>query len=108
MRVPHGAMHRVGKEVVGLAIDAIVGGYRRKISVRAENIQSKLSLGRKGGPVVDGERGVSCSQETKEVPTKSLNGAFCGVGAFLVWGDKLVGDVLVVEVGKQGRRAFVV
>ena len=51
---------------------------------------------------------MSCSQETEEVPTKSLNGAFCGVGAFLVWGDKLVGDVLVVEVGKQGRRAFVV
>ncbi len=99
---------RVGKEVAGLAIDAVVGGYRRKIGVRAENIQSKLSLGKMGGPVVDGERGVSCSQETKEVPTKSLNGAFCGVGAFLVWGNQLVGNVLVVEVGEQGHRGFVV
>jgi hypothetical protein len=42
------------------------------------------------------------------VPTKSLNGAFCGVGAFLVGGDQLVGDVLGVEVGKQGHRSFVV
>ncbi len=44
--------NRVGKEVVGLAIDAVVGGYRRKISVRAEYIQGKLSLGKKCGPVV--------------------------------------------------------
>ncbi len=51
---------------------------------------------------------MSCSQETEEVPTKSLNGAFCGVGAFLVGGDQLVGNVLCVEVGEEGRRSFVV
>ena len=51
---------------------------------------------------------MSCSQETEEVPTKSLNDAFCGVGAFLVGGDQLVGNVLCVEVGKQGHRSFVV
>jgi hypothetical protein len=28
----------VGKEVVGFAIDAVVGGYRWKVSVRAEHI----------------------------------------------------------------------
>ena len=47
---------------------------------------------------------MSCSQETEEVPTKGLDGAFRGVGAFLVGGYWLVGDVLVVEVGKQGLR----
>ncbi len=46
---------RVGKEVVGFAIDAVVGGYRRQIGVRAENVQCELSLGKKCGPVVDGE-----------------------------------------------------
>ncbi len=52
---------------------------------------------------------MSRSQETEEVPTKSLNGAFCGVGAFLVGRDQLVGDVLCVEVGEEGhRRSFVV
>ena len=51
---------------------------------------------------------MSCSQETEEVPTKSLSGAFCGVGAFLVGGDQLVGNVLCVEVGEEGRRSFVV
>ncbi len=51
---------------------------------------------------------MSCSQETEEVPAKSLYGAFCGVGAFLVWGDQLVGNVLCVEVGEEGRRSFVV
>ena len=45
----------VGKEDVGLAIDAVVGGYRRKISVRAEYIQGELGLGKKCGPVVDRE-----------------------------------------------------
>jgi hypothetical protein len=43
---------------------------------------------------------MSRSQETKEMPTKGLNRPFRGVGAFLVWGDWLVGDALVVEVGK--------
>ncbi len=47
--------NRVGKEIVGLAIDAVVGGYRRKIGVRAEYIQGELSLGKKCGPVVDRE-----------------------------------------------------
>ncbi len=98
----------VEKEVVGFAIDAMVGGYRRQIGIRAENVQCELSLGKNCGPVVDGERGVSCSQKTDEVPAKSLNSAFCGVGAFLVWGNQLVGDVLMVEVGKQGLRSFVV
>ncbi len=51
---------------------------------------------------------MSCSQETEEVPTKSLNDAFCGVGAFLVGGDQLVGNVLCVEVGEEGHRSFVV
>ncbi len=46
---------RVGKEVVGFAIDAVVGEYRLQIGVRAENIYCELSLGKKGGPVVDGE-----------------------------------------------------
>ncbi len=41
--------NRVGKEVVGLAIDTIVGGYRREIGVRAEYIQGKLSLGKECG-----------------------------------------------------------
>jgi hypothetical protein len=67
-----------------------------------------VSLGEKGGPVVDREGGVSCSQETKEMPTKSLDGTFCGVGSNLVWGNQLEGDVLVVEVDKQGRGGFVV
>jgi hypothetical protein len=44
--------NRVRKEVVGSAIDAVVGGYRRKISVRVEYIQGKLNLGKKCGPVV--------------------------------------------------------
>ncbi len=47
--------NRVGKEIVGLAIDAVVGGYTRKISVRAEYIQGELGLGKKCGPVVDRE-----------------------------------------------------
>ncbi len=50
---------------------------------------------------------MSCSQETEEVPTKGLDGTFRGVGAFLVGGYWLVGDVLVVEVGTQGLRGFV-
>ena len=45
----------VGKEVVGFAIDAVVGGYRWQIGIRAENVQCELSLGKKCGPVVDGE-----------------------------------------------------
>ena len=51
---------------------------------------------------------MGCSQETEEVPPKGLDGAFRGVGAFLVGGYWLVGDVLVVEVGKQGLRGFVI
>ena len=62
----------------------------------------------KCGPVVDRKRGVGCSQETKEMPTKGLNGPLRGVGAFLVWGDELVGDALVVKVGKKGCGGFVV
>ena len=46
---------RVGKEVVGFSKDAVVGGYRRQIGVRAEHVQCKLSLGKQGGPVVDGK-----------------------------------------------------
>jgi hypothetical protein len=45
----------VGKEVVGFAIDAVMSGYRRQIGIRAENVQCELSLGKKGGPVDDGE-----------------------------------------------------
>jgi hypothetical protein len=46
---------RVGKEVVGFAIDIVVGGYRRQVGVRAENVHCELNLGKKGGPVVDRE-----------------------------------------------------
>jgi hypothetical protein len=42
------------------------------------------------------------------MPPERLNGPFCGVGAFLVWGDELVGDALVVKVGKKGCGGFVV
>ena len=49
--------------------------------------------------MVDRERGVSCSQDAKEVPAEGLDGAFGGVGAFVIGGNELVGNLVSVEVG---------
>jgi hypothetical protein len=44
---------------------------------------------------------MSCCQETEKVSTKGLNRVFCSVSAFLVGGNRLVRDVLGIEVGKS-------
>jgi hypothetical protein len=44
---------------------------------------------------------MSCFQETEKVPTKGLNRTFRSVSAFLVGGNRLVCDVLGIEVDKR-------
>ena len=91
----------VGEEVVGLAIDSVVGRDRWKVSVASLKIECQFSLGKEGRPMVDWERRMSRCKETEKVSSKGLNRAFCSVGTFLVRGNRLVSDVLTVKVGEE-------
>ncbi len=46
---------------------------------------------------------MSRCQETEKVSTKGLNSRFCSVSAFLVRGDRLISNVLGIEVGEERR-----
>jgi hypothetical protein len=51
---------------------------------------------------------MSRCQDTEEVPAKGLNRTLCSVSSFLVGGNRLVRDVLGIEVGEERLRSFVV
>ena len=91
----------VREEVVGLAINSVVGRDRWKVSVGSLKIECQFSLGKEGRPMVDWERRMSRCKETEKMSSKGLNRAFCSVGTFLVRGNGLIGDVLTVEVGEE-------
>ena len=91
----------VREEVVGLAINSVVGRDRWKVSVGSLKVECQFSLGKEGRPMVDWERRMSRCKETEKMSSKGLNRAFCSVGTFLVRGNWLVSDVLTVEVGEE-------
>jgi hypothetical protein len=68
-------------------MDAVIGRNRGEVCIGAHNVQCKFRLGKECGPVVHWERWVSCSQYTKKVTAEGLDGAFGGVGTFVVGGD---------------------
>ena len=91
----------VREEVVGLAIDSVVGRDRWKVSVGSLKVECQFSLGKEGRPMVDWERRMSRCKETEKMSSKGLNRAFGSVGTFLGRGNGLVSDVLTVEVGEE-------
>jgi hypothetical protein len=50
--------------------------------------------------VVDGERGVRSGQEAEEVSAEGLDCTFSNIGAFLVGGNELVGNLFGLKVGE--------
>ncbi len=51
--------------------------------------------------MVDWERRMSRCKVTEKVSSKGLDRAFCSVGTFLVRGNGVVSDVLIVKVGEE-------
>ncbi len=78
---------RVGKEIVGSAVNAVVCGYGGEVSVRMilEEVEDELCLiwdGEELGPVVDREGGMSRCEEAEKMSFESLNAASRGVRTF--------------------------
>ena len=63
----------VGEEVVGLAINSVVGRNSWEVSVWSLKIECQFSLGKEGRPMVDGEGRMSRCKETEKVSSKGLN-----------------------------------
>jgi hypothetical protein len=65
-------------------------------------------LGKKFGPVIDGERWMGGREDAEKMPFEGWDTAFRGVRSFLVGWDVVMDDVLGREKIEKGSRSFVI
>jgi hypothetical protein len=83
-------------------------GDGREVGVRVHEIEGHFGLGKKFGPVINGERWMSRCEDAEKIPLEGLDTAFRGVRSFLVGWDGVKDDVLGRGEIKESSRSFVV
>ncbi len=83
-------------------------GDGREVGVRVQEIKGHFGLGKKFGPVINGERWMDRCEDAEKMSLEGLDTAFRGVRSFLVGWDGVIDDVLGREEVEKSSRKFVV
>ena len=101
-------MDGMGGEVELLAMDAVPGRTGRVGGKHAHAIESEHGERQERRPPVGRERNMNRRKGGEKMVLGGLDGPFRRVGAVLVGGNVLIGDVLRDEISREGGRGLVV
>jgi len=103
-----GGVDGVSPEINGEAVNALPCGDGTVEGARNEVVEGQLCEGEEFVPEISREVRMAAGEESDEVVLGGAHRPLSGVGAVVVGGNKLIPDVVVVEVGGNLEGAFVV